>query len=891
MSFTEGDTVVQLTLDSAVRAGEAVRVEYAKPAAGPLQDGAGNEVADFQVDVDNLLPAVAPYAPTNLTAAAGDGSVTLTWTPEADGGSAITKHQYREKEGTGSFGQWRDIPDSGEGEANASGYTVTGLLYGTVYTYRVRAVNALGESDPSNEAGTTTTGTATRPPAPTNLRALRHEGSVMLGWATPGHGGNAITRHQYQEKAGTDPFGDWTDIPDSGRGAPNANGYTLTGRTGGSYVYRVRAVNAVGESDPSNEASPVAATPPEAPVDLRVAPGDGSVKLDWRTYGDGGSPITKRQYRQKTTGAYGRWVDIPESAAGEANKFRYTVENLTNGRVYTSQVRAVNAVGESDPSAARSAIPGETALLEADVSDLDVDIGASGSYRIRLLPCLGRRLVQVQELDYYRYGVDPLKVDGEWPELRGERPEEIGGGGWPEFLELQCREDGKSPWTTVNYAATGIEDYRKGLRHIAQHSDPSVAQHFEPQERRLVHRVYLVPHYATETGEALWIYTGLHYQRADRDAEVTVWVVPPDAQPALRVGNAVGNETDGYLEFEVKLLPAADHRVTVDYATRDDNARAPGDYSATQGTLTFPPGETRKTVKVPLIDDSVEDNRELFHLVLSDATGGARIADGEGVGMIRNTDQEPLLKASFEDVPESHSGADAFTIRIAFSEAVSISAHDLLDHALEVRGGTATAARQVDGRADLWEITAQPDSNGRVSVLLTKPTDCDAHGAVCTADGRALLAGLAVQVPGPPLLSVADAQALEGPDATLDFVVTRGGVRSGTATVDYATANGTATAGSDYFPTSGTLTFQPGDRTKTVAVPVYDDTVPDDGETLTLTLSNASGAEIADGEATGTILNLEPNLPATGTPGLPAARRRWAEYSGRSRRASATPTE
>ena len=259
----------------------------------------------------------------------------------------------------------------------------------------------------------------------------------------------------------------------------------------------------------------------------------------------------------------------------------------------------------------------------------------------------------------------------------------------------------------------------------------------------------------------------------------------------------------------------------------------------------------------------------LFSVDLS-WTNDLVIRVGDEPGTSRSTappvDESQRLTAGFEDGPESHNGADAFTIRVAFSEAVSISADDLLDHALEVLGGTVTAARQVDGRADLWEITIQPDSGGAVSILLPPPADCGDRGAVCTGDGRALLAGLAVQVPGPPLLSVADAQALEGPDATLDFVVTRGGVRSGTATVDYATANGTATAGSDYFPTSGTLTFQPGDRTKTVQVPVYDDTVPDSGETLTLTLSNASGAEIADGEATGTILNVEPNLPATGTP-------------------------
>ena len=77
-------------------------------------------------------------------------------------------------------------------------------------------------------------------------------------------------------------------------------------------------------------------------------------------------------------------------------------------------------------------------------------------------------------------------------------------------------------------------------------------------------------------------------------------------------------------------------------------------------------------------------------------------------------------------------------------------------------------------------------------------------------------------------------------------------------TVDYATSDGTATKGSDYTATSGTLTFTPGEWRKTVAVPVLADAVDDSGETLTLTLSNASGATIADGEATGTITNQGP---------------------------------
>ncbi len=110
----------------------------------------------------------------------------------------------------------------------------------------------------------------------------------------------------------------------------------------------------------------------------------------------------------------------------------------------------------------------------------------------------------------------------------------------------------------------------------------------------------------------------------------------------------------------------------------------------------------------------------------------------------------------------------------------------------------------------------------------------------------------------PPALSVADARAEEATDPTLDFAVTLDRAPSRTVTVDYATADGTAVAGADYTATSGTLTFSAGETAKTVSVPVLDDAVDDDGETLTLRLSNASGATVADGEAVGTITNSDP---------------------------------
>ena len=111
-----------------------------------------------------------------------------------------------------------------------------------------------------------------------------------------------------------------------------------------------------------------------------------------------------------------------------------------------------------------------------------------------------------------------------------------------------------------------------------------------------------------------------------------------------------------------------------------------------------------------------------------------------------------------------------------------------------------------------------------------------------------------------PALSVSDPTVTEAAGATLAFTVSldRAVVAGdGTVSVDYATRDGTATAGADYTAASGTLTFAVGESAKTVNVAVLDDSHDDDGETVDLVLSNATGASIADGTGTGTIANAD----------------------------------
>ena len=129
---------------------------------------------------------------------------------------------------------------------------------------------------------------------------------------------------------------------------------------------------------------------------------------------------------------------------------------------------------------------------------------------------------------------------------------------------------------------------------------------------------------------------------------------------------------------------------------------------------------------------------------------------------------------------------------------------------------------------------------------------------VANCDGTLTLGSCSSRQTAPPGLSVADARVREGPGASLVFRGTLGAAAAAAVTVDYATSDGTATAGSDYRATRGTLALAPGETEKTVSVTMLDDRHDEGIETLTLMLSNPRGVRIADPAATGTIVDVDP---------------------------------
>ena len=237
---------------------------------------------------------------------------------------------------------------------------------------------------------------------------------------------------------------------------------------------------------------------------------------------------------------------------------------------------------------------------------------------------------------------------------------------------------------------------------------------------------------------------------------------------------------------------------------------------------------------------------------------------GDITAAAHTEDSAAPLTAAFEGLPEEHDGETAFAFRIAFSEAVAVTPAAMRTHVLTVTGGAVTGAARVDGEPGVWAITVTPDTREELSITLAPTAECEADGAVCTADGRALSIGAAHLVSGPPddaRESNTEATGTPAISGTAQVGETLTADTSGIADDDGLKnvsfsyqwlADDTAIQGA----TGSAYTLIEADEGKTVKVEVSfaDDT--GNGETLTSTATEAVAAAP------------QPNNPATGAPGI-----------------------
>lgn len=180
--------------------------------------------------------------------------------------------------------------------------------------------------------------------------------------------------------------------------------------------------------------------------------------------------------------------------------------------------------------------------------------------------------------------------------------------------------------------------------------------------------------------------------------------------------------------------------------------------------------------------------------------------------------------------------------------------------------GTMTGDPSVAGRAVKHTESFRA---GTARVSLAVPANAigkTLRVSVAIRDGATKVTRVATyRIQGRPSLSVGDASVTEGNAGTtpLSFPVTLSAASTQPVSVTYATADGTATAPSDYAAANGTLTFNPGETSKSIPVNVVADLAIEQDEALTVTISGAVGATTAGATATGRITNDDTQVPVT----------------------------
>ena len=346
------------------------------------------------------------------------------------------------------------------------------------------------------------------------------------------------------------------------------------------------------------------------------------------------------------------------------------------------------------------------------------------------------------------------------------------------------------------------------------------------------------------------------------DGQGTGTITNDDDRPSLSVNDvsgAEGNSGTSTLSFTVSLSAASGQTVTVAYATANGTANAGSDYVAASGTLSFAAGETSKTVAVAINGDLTSEANETFTLNLSSPVN-AILADGQGLGTITNDDAQATLSINDVSVAEGNSE----TRNLTFTVSLSAASTQTITVAWATANGTATAGSDYNAANGTLSFSAGQTSK-TVSVAIrgdrtVEPDETffvnlsNANNATI-ADGQGI--GTIANDDGGSSLTINDVSVSEGNSGTknMTFTVTLSAASTQAITVAWATANGTATAGSDYVAASGTLNFSAGQTSKTVAVTINGDGADEPDETLVVNLSNANNATIADAQGQGTITN------------------------------------
>jgi len=321
-------------------------------------------------------------------------------------------------------------------------------------------------------------------------------------------------------------------------------------------------------------------------------------------------------------------------------------------------------------------------------------------------------------------------------------------------------------------------------------------------------------------------------------------IVDNDATPTLSINDVTvteGNAGTVNAVFTVTLSAASGQTVTVDWATANDTAVAPTDYTAVSGTLTFTPGETTKAVTVAVRGDLIVELNERYLVQLSSLVN-ATIGDGEGYGTILNDDSATFR---INDVTQAeNAGAMTFTVSLSnpVDTQVTVVATTADDTARtsdnDYTSKTATLTFAAGATSQTFIVAVTGDSK----VELDEAFQVNLSGAsvasrsVTIGDAQGI--GQIINDDTATVSIVANIAEATEPDEDGQFTVSMT-ASSELATVVSYVVTGTATEGVDYVSlVPHEVTIAAGATSATIDIDVLADSIFDNDETVVITLDS-----------------------------------------------------
>ena len=293
----------------------------------------------------------------------------------------------------------------------------------------------------------------------------------------------------------------------------------------------------------------------------------------------------------------------------------------------------------------------------------------------------------------------------------------------------------------------------------------------------------------------------------------------------------------------------SDLEVSATIVLSNGTASAGEDYNNQDIVVTFADKQTSKTVTIPIINDTVYEPTETVNLTLSNPTGGATLGTQKTATLnIIDNDAVPG-KIQFSNttysVNENGTVVNAVTLTRTNGSDGAVSA------TINLTNGTATAGSDYTN-TPITVNFANGETSKTVNIPIVNDTQFELDetinlsltnpqgGATLGTQTTATLTIINDDLPQPGTISLNSSSYTVNENGTASITLIRTGGSDGTVSVILTPTDGTAIAGSDYTNTPITVTFANAETSKTVTIPINNDTVFEPAETINLTLSNTT---------------------------------------------------